>query len=285
MGTAIVLGAAGMLGGDVVTELTGRGWQAVPLDMADLDLTDPVQVARISSGEFGKPDWCVNCAAYTAVDRAEDERDAAYAVNALAPGYVAQTCRMAGIRMLHISTDFVFDGSAAEPYDENAQPNPLGVYGHTKLEGEEAAAGAVIARTAWLYGPRGACFPKTMARAWEAGKSLRVVADQQGNPTYTADLARVLVDLIDRDVPAGVYHTAGVDTMSWHRFAEVALQTLAEVKGIGRPVEIQPISTDDWPTPARRPHYSALSFAKCASLGIAPMRPTSEALREFWLRS
>ena len=289
MAKAIVLGAAGMLGQDLVLELRKRSWDTVALDIANLDLTDPVAVARLSSGEFGpEVRWCVNCAAYTAVDGAEDHKDAAYAVNALAPGYVGQACAIAGVRLLHVSTDFVFDGESSEPYDESARPNPLAVYGRTKLDGEEAAlaagCAALVVRTAWLYGPGGKCFPKTMLRAWLEGGSLRVVADQFGTPTYTGDLARVLGDLIERDPPAGVYHAGGPDTMSWHAFAELSLRVYAELSRDGRGIDIAPIRTEDWPTPARRPRYSALSFGKCASLGIAPMRPTVEALREFWTR-
>lgn len=279
-----------MLGHDVLPELRARGWEPVALDLADLDLTDPAAVARLSSGEFGRDvTWCVNCAAYTAVDRAEEEKDAAHAVNALAAGYVAQACALAGVRVLHMSTDFVFDGEASEPYTETAAPNPLGTYGRTKLEGEEAvlAGGraAIVVRTAWLYGPGGKCFPKTIAAAWDAGEPLRVVGDQIGNPTYTRDLARVLADLIEKGPPGGVYHAAGPDAMSWHAFSRLSLRVYAERSGNVKPIEIEEIRTSDRPTPARRPKYSALSFAKCASLGIAPMRPTAAALREFWSRA
>jgi dTDP-4-dehydrorhamnose reductase len=283
---AIVLGSEGMLGRDVVAALTALGRPPVALDIADLDLTDPSAVARIASGEFGEASWCVNCAAYTAVDRAEEERDAAYTVNAVAPGYVAQACLAAGMRLLHISTDFVFDGEAREPYDEDAAPNPLGVYGKSKLEGEEAVIGrgALVVRTAWLYGPHGKCFPKAMLNAWKAGRTLRVVADQFGCPTYTAELARVVADLMETEAPAGIYHAAGAEIMSWHVFAQTALNAYADLHGEGPAPVIEAIRTEDWPTLVRRPKFSALSFAKCTALGIAPMRPTADCLRDFWSR-
>lgn len=262
-----------MLGGDMVREFLNRGWDVVGLDVAELDVTDPLEVSRLSTDEFGSGlSWCVNCAAYTAVDRAEKEKDAAYSVNGLAPGYIAGACAIAGMRLLHVSTDFVFDGEAREPYDEQARPRPLGVYGLSKLEGEEAVAGrATIVRTAWLYGPHGKCFPKTILGAWREGKPLRVVSDQVGSPTYTGDLARVIGDLVEAKVPNGLYHAAGPDTMSWHSFAEAALRAHHVVSGIDTgSVRIEAIRTADWPTPAKRPLFSALSFAKCAASASNP---------------
>jgi len=288
MPRAIVLGSAGMLGRDLAAAFERGGWEVVGLDIAELDLTDPSAVARMAAGEFGEASWCVNCAAYTAVDHAESDPDAALRINALAPSYIAQACIAGGMKLLHVSTDFVFDGISDEPYSEEAPTHPLGVYGQTKMQGEEAvlqAGGrAIVVRTAWLYGPHGKCFPKSILNGWLGGRRLRVVADQFGNPTYTAELARVLVQLVELDPPGAIYHASGSETMSWHAFAQTALTTYAELHGTELVPEIEPIRTEDWPTPARRPRYSALSFAKCASLGIAPMRPTRECLREFWSR-
>src|SRR5205807_3030147 len=185
--------------------------------------------------------------------------------------------------------DFAFDGLANQPYLENQPTNPQGAYARSKVQGEEAVlaahANAIIARTAWLYGPNGNSFPKTIIRAWLAGKNLRVVSDQTGSPTYTADLARVLVELIEKDAQRGIYHTAGPDAMNWHELAMLALTAHRdEVLHEDRPILVEPIRTEDWPTPAKRPKYSVLSFEKTASLGIKPMRGTREALREFVVR-
>ena len=274
-----------MLGTDMGAELSSRGHEFVAPSLEDLDLTDPSSVAKVGAGEFGTFDWCVNCAAYTFVDKAESEQQLAYEINAMGPSYLAKVCAMSGIKLLHVSTDFVFDGEGTRPYLEDDPTKPLGAYGMTKWQGEQAVReghpNAVIARTAWLYGPNGNSFPRTMIRAWEAGKTLKVVGDQVGNPTYTADLARVLMDLVEKNAFPGIYHTAGPDSMSWHQFAMITIGEWAEVVGKPAPEPIESIRTEDWPTPTKRPRYSVLSFEKTGALGIAPMRPVREAVREF----
>jgi dTDP-4-dehydrorhamnose reductase len=284
----LVVGASGMLGSDLVSELQGRGHEVAGPSSRELDITDPTSVARLAAGEFGEFEWLINCAAYTAVDRAEAEVDQAIALNALAPGYLARACALSGKKLLHVSTDFVFDGEAGEPYTEEAPTNPLGVYGRTKRQGEEAVLATgpfLVCRTAWLYGPRGHCFPKTMIKAWIAEKPLRVVSDQFGNPTFTGDLARVLGDLVERDPFPGIYHTAGPEVLDWREFAVRTLEAYQEVtqQTLDRnPRElVSAIATADWPTPAKRPPFSALSFEKAAALGVAPMRPVHDALRDF----
>lgn len=283
----LVVGANGMLGKDVAIHVQERGHVAVQVDLPEFDITDPMSVAKIPSKEISPAlDWCINCAAYTAVDKAESEIEAASLVNGLGPGYLAQACALAGIRMLHISTDFVFDGAATQPYSEKAPTGPLGAYGATKLEGEHAALaagpGTVVARTAWLYGPFGDSFPAKLIRAWLAGKELKVVADQTGSPTYTGDLARVLVDMMEKEAPGGIYHTAGPEAMSWRDFTVMALEAWRQVYGPQDAlIDVAAIRTEDWPTPAKRPKYSVLSFEKTAALGIQPMRPVREALLEF----
>lgn len=277
----IVTGAHGMLGQDLVAALTRCGHEAVATDSADLDITDPEAVARLATGEFGPFQWLMNCAAYTAVDRAEEEAQAAYEINGLGPAYLAQAASMAGGKMLHVSTDFVFDGRKGEPYTEDDPPNPISAYGRSKLAGERAILGqphVVVVRTSWLYGPHGPCFPKTIIRAAQAGRDLRVVADQVGNPTYTADLAQVLVALAEMDAFPGLYHVVGRDAMSWHGFAERVLQTA----GITKPVAA--IRTEEWPTPAARPPDSRLDPAKVRALGVPEMRDTDAALNDFWSR-
>lgn len=284
----LLIGGGGMLGTDVSGELARRGYEVSKPSRPELDITDPESVAKIGSGELGQFQWCINCSAYTAVDKAESEQQQAYEINALGPSYLAKICSFTGLKLLHVSTDFVFDGEGTQPYLEDDKTSPLGAYGRTKWEGEQAVmAGhpnAVIARTAWLYGPNGNSFPKTMIRAWEAGKTLKVVADQVGNPTYTGDLARVLVDLVEKNAFPGIYHTAGPDAMSWHEFATMAIEAWAEETGKPAPAPLQPIRTEEWPTPTKRPKYSVLSFEKTAALGIAPMRPVRDAVAEFCRR-
>jgi dTDP-4-dehydrorhamnose reductase len=276
----LVLGSRGMLGTDLFAELERRGHIVTGVDLPEFDITDPMACARLAGGELGQFDWVINCAAYTAVDKAETEVRLATEVNALAPGYIATAVQGIGAKLIHISTDFVFDGESIDPYTEDMQTNPLGVYGRTKRDGEEAVLSnnpnAIVVRTAWLYGPNGPSFPRTMIRAFVAGKQLRVVSDQVGCPTYTADLARVIIDLIEKNAFPGIYHAVGPEAMSWYEFT---LHTL-EAWGAGR-IVVEPIKTEDWPTPAVRPKYSVLSTKKLEALGIARMRPVREALEEF----
>jgi len=279
-----------MLGSDLVDDLWSRGLEPTAPSRAELDVSDPVSVAKIAATDLAEEcAWCVNCAAYTKVDQAETDQDAAAAVNAIGPGYVAEACRMKGMRLLHLSTDFVFDGSARSPIAEDAPANPLGAYGRTKLQGEEAALRAnpetVIARTAWLYGPIGPSFPRTIIRSWLAGNEIRAATDQTGSPTYTRDLARVLVDLIQRDAPAGIYHTAGPEAMTRHDLAVAALTAYRDmVLRDERPIEVLLAKAEDFPAPAKRPAYSVLGFRKALELGIAPMRPVKDALGDFCRR-
>jgi dTDP-4-dehydrorhamnose reductase len=277
---ALVTGSNGLLGKDLVVELKKRGWDVTAVDIQELDITDPVAVASIAGGVYGKEGWLFNCAAYTNVDGAETDVDRATLLNSIAPGYLAQACAMVGKRMIQVSTDFVFDGQTSTPYAEDAPTHPLGVYGRTKLEGEEAVfshqPSAIVIRTAWLYGPLGKCFPKTIVKAWESGKDLKVVDDQQGSPTYTADLVRVMVDLAEKNVDGGIYHTTGPSVCTWHDLAERTIRTWT-----GKEVRIPAIKTEEWPTPVRRPVFSVLSFDKCRALGIQTMRPLDEALSEF----
>jgi dTDP-4-dehydrorhamnose reductase len=281
----LVVGGNGMLGSDLVVELKARGHEVKSPPRSELDITNPVSVAEITQTQE-KADWCINCAAYTAVDKAEEEADEAMLVNGIAPGYLSQVCAMAQVRLLHVSTDFVFDGNATQPYGEEAPTAPQGAYARSKRHGEEAVLAAspssLVARTAWLFGPNGNSFPKTMISAYRAGKQLKVVSDQFGTPTYTADLARVLVDLIEKEPFGGIYHTAGPEVMTWHDLATRAIGAYRfAAKADGPPPQILPITTEDWPTPAKRPQYSALSFAKMEALGVEPMRAVDVALLDF----
>jgi dTDP-4-dehydrorhamnose reductase len=275
-----------MLGSDLVEELTRRGCQVTGVDLPEVDLTTPQTLQRFQQSDWGNLDWVVNCAAYTAVDKAEEEFWAAQKINGVVPGVLAAICKLRSWRFLHISTDFVFDGQAANPYTEDYATGPLGKYGVTKLMGEQNALKenpeTVVVRTAWLYGPKGKSFPRTIIKAWLDGVQLKVVADQLGSPTYTADLARVLADMVLAGVRGGIYHAAGPDAMSWRDLAALACGSYAtEVLKEERPVEIVSITTEQWPTLAKRPKYSVLSFAKTAGLGIEPMRSAPDAMVDF----
>lgn len=285
----LVSGARGMLGSDVALELSKCGHDVVAADREQLDISRPDAVAQIPGGTFGTLDWCVNCAAYTAVDQAEASPDEAIAVNALGAGYLASACAIAGVRLLHVGTDFVFDGSNTRPYREDDPPAPLGIYGQTKLEGEEAVLAsspmAVVVRTAWLFGPNGRSFPRTMIEAWKAGKNLRVVADQRGSPTYTGHLASVLCAAMGANLPGGIYHAAGPSEMTWHDLATLAIGTYErEILGRTTIPQIEAISTEQYPTPARRPKYSVLDSSKLQSMGISAMPPIEKAMAEFCRR-
>jgi dTDP-4-dehydrorhamnose reductase len=284
----LVVGGTGMLGTDVIEHLTAQGHEVLAPNSSDLDITDPASVAQIPAGSFGRLDWCVNCSAYTAVDKAETEIREATELNTLGPGYLARACATEGCRLIHLSTDFVFDGNSAEPYGEDAPTNPIQVYGRTKREGEaavlEAHSNALVVRTSWLYGPSGNSFPRTMIRAWEAERQLRVVADQTGCPTYTRHLAETLSGLIGRNAFPGIYHASGPDALTWYDFATLTLTTWKETRRSDREVLIEPIKAEQWPTPAKRPPYSVLSNDKIHTLDLPPMPPVETAVRDFCSR-
>ncbi|MBN9501646.1 MAG: dTDP-4-dehydrorhamnose reductase [Armatimonadetes bacterium 55-13] len=279
----LVLGASGMLGTDLVQELKASGHEVLTPTSKELDIVDPGSVAQMA--DMSGLDWAINCAAYTAVDKAEEEVQPATELNALAPGYLARVCAMSSINFAHISTDFVFDGEATEPYSEDAPTHPQSVYGRTKREGEEAVIAAnpmsLVFRTAWLYGAQGKSFPRTLINAWLAGKNLRVVADQVGSPTCTIDLAKSIRLSIEKDIFPGIYHATGPDQMSWYAFAHLAIEVYREYKGMDKSIEMEPIRTQDWPTPAKRPKFSVLSNQKLQQAGVPSMRPTAACLAEF----
>ena len=281
----LVLGARGMLGSDLVMALRKRGHGVTSFTKDDLDLTDDKQIYGCQA--FLSHDFVVNCAAYTAVDLAETHVAEAEVINCFAPLAISAMIADSATRLVQISTDFVFDGRKGKPYIESDPTSPIGRYGSSKRDGEEfvmnTAPDSLVVRTSWLYGPNGKSFPKTMIRAWEDGKNLRVVGDQRGNPTYTGDLSKSLVEMMESDILPGIYHATGPDTMAWNEFAKLAIEHW-RLPEDNRPIAITPIRTEDWPTPAKRPAFSALSNQKLHNAGITPMRPTTEALREFAFR-
>ncbi len=261
----IVSGAAGQLG-RALQACAPADVQVIPVDVADLDLTDGGALGDFIMAH--RPDLLINAAAYTAVDKAEAEEPLAHAVNAAAVGIMAEALRAAGGRLVHVSTDFVFDGTQSRAYRPEDQPCPVSAYGRTKLAGELAAgADALIVRTSWVYTAGGGNFVRTMLRLMRERDEVAVVADQVGAPTWAPGLARVLWDLAFRGTK-GTWHHSDAGTASWYDFA-VAIQEEALAIGLlDKAVPVRPITTSEYPTPARRPAFSLLdSSATRAALG------------------
>jgi dTDP-4-dehydrorhamnose reductase len=251
----LITGASGMLGTDVQTAARAADHEVVALTRADVDISDRHAVTTAIAA--ASPDAVINCAAYTNVDRAESDPDAAAAVNTAGAGFVAAAAAAAGAWVLHLSTDYVFDGTKTAPYVESDPTGPRSVYGSTKLLGERSVAlGApdrhTIIRSSWLFGNAGPCFPATMLKLAGEHESLNVVDDQVGCPTFTGHLAEALVALAaDTRIP-GVVHVAAAGECSWFEFAVEIL------RASGASAEVRPCSTDEFPRPARRPAYSVL---------------------------
>lgn len=269
-----LVGCRGMLGTDLGKAFTGAGLKWVGTDR-EVDFTDPQTVAAFGSGK--SIDWVVNCAAYTAVDKAEDEPELAHKLNVTGPANLAAWCNQTGAALVHISTDYVFPGDGSRPYSEDDAVGPIGVYAVTKNAGEQAVrqgcARHYILRTAWLYGAHGLNFVATMVRLMRQKDSLGVVADQIGAPTWTVDLAAVVSSLVQKgDGPWGTYHASGEGQVSWHGFAQEIL-TQAQARQLIDPakvVEVKALTTAQYPTKARRPAWSVLSKAKLkAAFGLS----------------
>ncbi|HEX3715839.1 MAG TPA: dTDP-4-dehydrorhamnose reductase [Trebonia sp.] len=280
----LVTGAAGMLGRDLTALLTARGEEFTALGRADLDITDAAAAASAVSAV--KPDVVVNCAAWTAVDAAEEHEPQALAVNGRGAANLAAACAEAGALLVQPSTDYVFDGNARVPYAEDAPTAPAGAYGRTKLAGEQAVRaalpdGSYVVRTAWLYGAHGKNFVKTMLRLARNGTAPGVVADQHGQPTWTADVAEQVCALIAASAPPGVYHATSSGQTSWFGFAE-EIFALYQDSNNEHPererLTPRPITTADYPTPAQRPAYSVLGHQAWQAAGIKPIGDWRDAL-------
>jgi dTDP-4-dehydrorhamnose reductase len=269
-----------MLGADVCEAFTRHGCEVLATGPAELDVTDSRQATQVVAG-FA-PQVVIHCAAYTDVDGSETDPDRAYRVNALGAGNVASACCTAGARLIAISTDFVFDGSSRTAYTEFDPIAPLGAYGRSKAAGEAMIRASCprhqIVRTAWLYGVQGKCFPKTMLAAARKGSALRVVADQTGSPTFTADLAKALTELVEWPL-FGTFHLVNSGQCTWHELAVETIR-LAGITG----VTVEPIGSSQWPTPARRPAYSVLRPYVWDLAGKAPLRSWREALADYVAR-
>lgn len=255
----IVVGAGGQLGRELLFTAPGDV-QCIGLTRAELDVADPDAVRRCL--EEHRPEQVINAAAYTAVDKAESEPGAARAGNVDAPANLARACAANDVRFIHVSTDFVFDGAASSPYAPAAPTNPLGEYGRSKLAGEQAVRdalpGALIVRTAWVYSARGNNFVKTMLRLMAERDELGVVADQVGTPTWAQGLARALWRAVELPALQGIYHWSDAGVCSWYDFAVAIGEEAVSLGLLAREVNVRPIATADYPTPATRPPYSVL---------------------------
>lgn len=272
----VVTGAAGQLGQDVIKELVQKNHDAFGADRQQLDITKEASVKSYINEV--KPDVILHCAAYTNVDGAEENEDAAYQVNAAGTEYLAKAAKQVGAKMLYVSTDYVFDGTGSEPYEVDEPTRPLGAYGRTKLAGEQLLQKNLeqffIVRTAWVFGVHGNNFVKTMIRLGKERGEVGVVHDQVGSPTYTVDLAKFMIELMETD-KYGIYHATNSGVCSWYEFAvEIFMQA-------GLNVKVNPLTTDQFPRPAARPKYSVLSKKKNEEQGLTPLRDWKEALAAY----
>lgn len=278
----IVTGAAGQLGRETVLALQRDGVAVQGVTRADVDFSEAEDVERFFTAQ--QADWVINCAAYTQVDMAESHADLAYRVNRDSAGALARAVHQRGGRLLHVSTDFVFSGHHSRPYQEQDQAAPLGVYGDSKWQGEQQVSAelehALILRTGWVYGIHGNNFVKTMLRLAAEREQLRVVDDQLGTPSSTADIVVAMVALMNANA-SGTYHFSNEGVASWYDFA-VAIIALA--KQLGQPLkvaQVTPIPTEAYPAPATRPGYSVLSKKKIRELLDYPIPHWKAALREM----
>lgn len=293
-----IVGAKGMLGSCFTRRVQDEGLAFTATDR-EVDITDSAAVRSFASRLFGGTDpadggsasgnWIVNCAAYTAVDRAEDEPEAAGRLNGTGAGNLAAAAVESGAGMLHISTDYVFDGSAQRPYTEDDPVCPASVYGRTKLEGEQLVRKAFsgsplpwyIIRTAWLYGPVGKNFVYTMVSLMNTRPEIRVVSDQRGTPTFTGDLARCMLMLMQSGADAGIYHYSGEGETTWFDFASEIYRIGRQKGRITGTCAVNPCTSAEYPAKAARPAYSVLSKAKLRhALGV-PLPGWEESLLAF----
>jgi len=290
----LLTGVIGQVGGELLPLLQPMG-KVIPADLPDFNFLDSASVRRFARD--CKPDWIVNPAAYTAVDKAESERDLAYAINADAPRVLGEVAKELGIPIIHFSTDYVFNGAGTKPWVEDDETGPLGVYGASKLAGEQAlaATGAahIIFRTSWVYGCRGKNFLLTILPLAMQREELRIVDDQYGAPTWSRDLARLVEHVMDITIQAsaragmtaeeqvrsvqGVYHAVNSGETTWFGFAQEFLRRVAEARPHARIARLVPISSSEYPTPAKRPSNSRLDCSRLREVFGFTMPPWQES--------
>ncbi len=274
----LVTGVKGQLGYDVVNELKKRNHEAIGVDISEMDITDSNSVERVITKV--KPDAVIHCAAYTAVDAAEENKELCMKVNAGGTENIAKVCKEIDAKMIYISTDYVFDGEGERPWKPEDGRAPLNVYGQSKYEGELAVEKYLekyfIVRIAWVFGVNGNNFIKTMLKLGEAKDEISVVNDQIGSPTYTYDLARLLVDMVESD-KYGKYHATNEGLCTWYEFAcEIFKQAGVEVK-------VEPVTSDMFPSKAKRPHNSRMEKSKLDENGFVRLPDWKDALSRYLL--
>jgi dTDP-4-dehydrorhamnose reductase len=273
----LITGSRGQLGTDLQAVLSGvDAAEVLATNSTTLAITDAAAVNAVVK-EF-QPDVILNAAAYTTVDKAETDEQAAYELNAVGPANLALAAGRIGAKLIHVSTDYVFTGDASVPYEVDAPTGPKSAYGRTKLAGELAVReilpeSGYVVRTAWVYGATGANFVKTMARLEKSNETVRVVDDQRGSPTWSADLARGLVELAQSSGAAGIYHCTNSGDTTWFGFTQAIFEELG-----ADPVRVLPTTTDAFPRPAPRPAYSVLSDSAWRAAGLTPMPDWRDAL-------
>jgi len=274
----LVTGQNGQLGNELkVLSSQYPQYDYVFTDVGELDITNAEKVTEFFCRY--KPAICINAAAYTAVDKAETDREVAININAYAVGHLAENCRKMNTKFIHTSTDYVFDGTATSPYKEDHPVNPVNFYGESKLKGEEIALeklpSTIIIRTSWVYSSFGNNFVKTMLRLMKERESIHIVNDQFGSPTYAADLAAAIMHIASKaEGKGGIYHFSNEGVISWFDFA-VAIKELA-----GLSCHVKPIDTSGYPTPARRPAYSAMSKEKIKSIFEIELKDWKDSLKK-----
>lgn len=278
----LVTGANGQLGRDVVLLLEKEGHSVLACDRDQMDITNQAQCNDVISSYH--PEAVIHCAAYTAVDVAETDIDGAYKVNAVGTRNVAVAAERAGAKLIYISTDYVFDGNSSSSYQEYDDTNPQSVYGKSKRAGEllvqSLSSKWFVVRTSWVYGLYGNNFVKTMLKLGQEKPKLQVVHDQIGSPTYTVDLARFLVKLIQTEM-YGVYHASNSGTCTWYEFTEAIFAEARNVGGFTIQAQLEPCTTEQFPRPAPRPRNSVMDHLSIRTNGLADIRPWREGLREF----
>ncbi|MGG4049549.1 dTDP-4-dehydrorhamnose reductase [Paenibacillus favisporus] len=281
----LVTGASGQLGKDVVALFQQKGHEVMGCSRSELDITNLEQCQQFINGF--QPDSIIHCAAYTAVDAAETDIDGAYKVNAAGTRNVAVAAEKAGAKMVYISTDYVFNGRSAVPYQEYDNTDPQSVYGKSKRAGEvltqSLSSRYFIVRTSWVYGLHGNNFVKTMLRFGQEKPQLQVVNDQKGSPTYTVDLARFLEELVQTE-KYGVYHASNSGDCTWFEFTQAIFEEARKL-GFKITAQVEPCTTEQFPRPAPRPANSVMDHLSIRTNGLTDLRPWRDGLRDFLKRS
>ncbi len=275
----LITGGKGQLGKDLAKELAERGIENIPVDIEEMDITDEKAVKEFISScvKERSLDAVIHCAAYTAVDRAEDEEELAHKINAVGTKNVAEACKENNIKLMYISTDYVFDGEGERPWQPDDKRAPLNVYGKTKYEGElfvQQLEKFFTVRISWVFGLNGNNFIKTMLKLGKERDELNVVDDQIGSPTYTKDLSALLADIIQTD-KYGIYHASNEGLCSWYEFAKEIFSQA------GLNVKLNPVDSSAFPVKAKRPHNSRMDKSKLVQNGFKPLPDWKDALRRY----